>query len=48
MYGHDHNQRNDDVIFSDWIGPKGCEAVSDIIISVGATNTLNIEKIFCK
>ena len=46
MSGHDHGQRSDDAIFSDWIGPKGCEAVYDIIISVGATNTPNIEKIF--
>ena len=27
-------------------GLKGCEAVYDIIISVGATNIPNIEKVF--
>ena len=48
MSGHDHGQRSDDAIFSDWIGPKGCVAVYDIMISVGATNNPNIEKIFCK
>ena len=43
MSGHDHGQRSDDAIFSDWIGPKGCEAVYDIIISVENLGLVSFE-----